>query len=181
LLSCLQALRFLRFREDRFQQQYRQFYNKASLLDMYLWSVSRTERINSTSLFSFKHVNVGLDYWINTQRSRLSHNQTSVDLVSVQSPHQNTNVVSSLSVIQGFVESLNTDDWCSEFFIIPEELDLVVDVNFSLLDGTACNSSSTSDSVCTLDSHEEGFIDSSAWNLNLLVHSVKQSLDTFGS
>lgn len=131
---------------------------------MYLWSVSRTERVLSTSFFFTQTINVGFNDWWSGQWSWLSHNETSVHLLSGQTSDQNTNVITGFSVIQSFVESFNTDNLGFKFTSVTIEFDLITNFNFSLFDGTWSDGTSTSNVISAFNWHHEWFINWSWWD-----------------
>ena len=113
------------------------------------------------------------------ERSRFTNDKTSVDLISVETPNQNTNIISSLSIVQSFVEGFNPCNLTFHFFVIAVELNIISDLNFALFNSTACDSSSSTHIVGAFHRHKEGFVDGSAGYFNFSIHGVEEGLDTF--
>lgn len=144
-----------------------------------MWSISSSKGIHSTSLLSLQHINIGLENLVCSQRIRLGHDKTSLELLPGKTSHQDTYIITCLSVIKSFIESLDTNTLRLESFVISIELNLIVDVDFTLLDSSASHSTSTSYSVCGLDSHEERLVNSSVSYFYLFVHGIQKCLNTF--
>lgn len=144
---------------------------------MYLWSVTWTEWVLSSTFFFTQDVNVSFENAWSGHWSGFSHNQTSVHLLSGQTSYQNTNVVTSLSVIESFIEGFNTHDLRFHFASVSVKLYFITNFDFSLLDSTWSYSTSTSDVVSTFDCHHEWLIDGSGCNWDQLIHCVQESLD----
>lgn len=141
-------------------------------------SVTRTERVLSSSFFFVQDVNVSFeDAWCG-QWSRFGHNQTSVHLFSGQTSDQNTNIVTGLSVIEGLVEGFNTDDLGFEFASVSVEFDLFADFDLSLFDCAWSYNTSTGNVVSTFNWHHERFVDGSLRNWDQSVHGVEELLDS---
>lgn len=111
--------------------------------------------------------------------SRFANNKTSVDLISVETPNQNTYIISGLSIIQSFVEGFNPCNLTFHFFVVAVELNIISDLDFSLLNSTAGNSSSSTHVVGAFHGHEEGFVDGPARYFDFGVHGMEEGLYTF--
>lgn len=143
-----------------------------------MWPVPRAEGVDSSSLLSLQTVDVGLNDGVDLQRSGLSDHKPSVDLVLAQSPHKHPYVITGLSVVQCFVEGFDSDSLRLELFIIAVELYVIANLDPSLLHCTTGHCSSTRYVVGTLHCHQEGLVDGPPSNLDLLVHSIQQFLDS---
>lgn len=141
---------------------------------MYLWSISWTERVLSSSFLFGQAIDVGLEYWWSRKRSWLCHNQSSVHLFSGQPSYQNTDIITGLSVVECFIKCLYTDDLRFELASVSVEFDLIADFDLTLFDSTGSDGTSTSDVVSTFNRHEEGFVDSSLRDGDFLIHGVEK-------
>ena len=144
-------------------------------------SITRTEGVDSAPFFSLQHVDVGLNDRADLERARLTDNQTSVDLVSIEASHQNTYIVTGFSIVESLVKGFDTDTLRFEIFIITVELKIVSDFDGSLFDSSAGNCSSAGYAVGAFHCHVEGFVNWSPRNFDLGVHSVEESLNTLFS
>lgn len=143
-----------------------------------MWSVTWTERVLSSSFFFGQAIDVGFKDCGSLQWSWLGHNQTSVHLLSGQTSYQNTNVVTGLSVIQGFVECLNSDNLGFDLASVTIKFDLIANFDFSLFDGTWGNGASSGDVVSAFNWHHEWLVDGSLWNWDHCVHGIQQFFDS---
>ena len=103
----------------------------------------------------------------------LGNDETSLDLLASDTSYQDTYVIAGFSVVELLIECFDACALRLEGLVVPVELNLVVNVDFSLLDGSARNSTSALDVVGTFNCHEERLIDGSPTDLDLLVHCVQ--------
>lgn len=95
-------------------------------------------------------------------------------LLSGQASYQNTNIITSLSVVKSLIKCLNTNNLWFKFTSITIKFNLFTNFNFSLLNGTRCNCTTTSNIICTFNRHHEWFINWSWRNRNSFIHSIKK-------
>jgi len=109
-----------------------------------LRSVTIRERfLSSTFLFS-EDIQVSFDFLEGLLRTRLGKNLTSSDIFSGDTSEEETNIVTSLSIVELFSECFDTSDCdLNDFIGIADNIDIFTDLDFTGID-SACNDGTSS-------------------------------------
>ena len=109
--------------------------------------------------------------------TRVHDNHTTLHLVLVDTTEEQTDVVTSLTLIQGLTEHLDTSDDRLLVLTKTEQLNLITNLALTSLDTTSSNSTTTSDREDILNRHQERLINLTNRLLDPVVNSVHQLHD----
>jgi hypothetical protein len=140
-----------------------------------LRSVTIRERfLSSTFLFS-EDIQVSFDFLEGLLRTRLGKNLTSSDIFSGDTSEEETNIVTSLSVIELLSECFDTSDCdLGDFIGIADNIDIFTDLDLTGID-SACNDGTSSwNLISTFNWHHEGLFSDSFRERNLCIHDSEE-------
>jgi len=107
----------------------------------------------------------------------MHNNHTTLHLVLIDTTEEQTDVITSLTLIQGLTEHLDTSDDRLLVLTKTEQLNLITDLALTSLNTTRSNSTTTSDREDILNRHQERLINLTDRLLNPSVNSVHQLHD----
>ena len=147
-----------------------------------LGSVSREEWLGSATLVGLQDVDLSGEAPSDLEGLGLGEAHSSLDLILGQTSEEDSNVVSSLGLVHLLVEGLDTSDSGGGVLSInSDQVDVLVHLEDTLLDGSSTDGSSSGDIDRVVDGHEEVFLGLSDWDLESLVHCVDKLLDGINS
>merc|ERR1711990_909262 len=109
-----------------------------------LWSVTSEEWLTSATFIAFQDIDLTFNSSSNFHAFRLCEAHSSLKLILVDTSKQDTDVITSFSLVHLLVEGLNTDNsgW-SRLSSDTNQMDVLVELGCSLFDGSSTYSTST--------------------------------------
>ena len=129
-----------------------------------------------TSTFIFcQHINLCCKFLVACNCTRLSENLSSLNLCSLNTTKQCTNVITSTSLIKKLFEHLNACTNCLLcLFTDTNNLNFLIKVKCTTLNTTCRNSTTSCDCENILDWHKEWLICITYRLRNMLINSIHQ-------
>src|SRR5699024_2999328 len=128
--------------------------------------------------FFLQNVYLSFCFVVRSNGTGFSQNLTSLDLVSLNTTQQSTDVITSLSLIQQFVEHLNTRN--NVFLLLggqTNQLNLFRYMQNTTLYTAGSNRTTTSNREYVLNRHQEGFLGIALRSRNVLIYCFHQLQD----
>ncbi|MET3852867.1 hypothetical protein ABIE48_006800 [Paenibacillus sp. OAE614] len=139
-----------------------------------LRTVSSEERLMTATFFFSQNVYLSSELSMRFNGSRFAKYLTALDLVTVYTAKQGTDVVTSLSGIQQFTEHFNArNDGFLSFFSDTNDFNFVAHFNRSAFYTACSNRTTTSDGEYVLDWHKERFVSVALWKRDVLIDDVE--------
>ena len=126
-----------------------------------------------------QHVDVGLEVSVRRDRSGLADDLPPLDLLLLRAAQQHAGVVAGLALVERLVEHLYAGADRLLRRAQTDDLDVVADLDHSLLDTARHDGAAAADRHDILDRHEEGLLDVANRLGDELVHGVHQPHDPF--
>ena len=129
----------------------------------------------TAALFLGQNVNLTLELGVRGNRTRLSQNLTSFDLVTSNTTEQSTDVIAGFCIVQKLSEHLDTGyNNFSGFVGQTNDFNFVRHVQLTSLNSTGSNRTTAGDREDILDRHQEGQVALSLRSRDVAVNSVHQ-------
>src|SRR5690554_3410600 len=152
-----------------------------SCSEIKLWSVSVEERLVSSSFFFTQYVHLTFEMFVWFYRTRLTNNLSTLDIFFVNTPEQQTGVITSFSPIQNFTEHLYSGNGRSfrllTFTHHSDNFYRITYVDHTSLDSTCSNSSPTCNREYVLNRHQEWLVNQTLRLRNISINGIHQFLD----
>ena len=143
--------------------------------DEELRTVMVVERGMTATFFFLQNIDLSNEVGVRSDGLGSSHNFTSLNLFLVNATEEETYVIASLTLREELAEHLDTGNNGSTRFVTEtNEFDGVIDVDGTSLDTTGNNGTTASDGEDVLDRHEEGLVNETYREGNVLVNSVHE-------
>lgn len=147
-----------------------------------LWSITVWEWFFTTSFLFGEDIEVTLHISENLLGSWLRDDLSSLDVISADTSQEETNVISSLTVVEGLFEGFDTGDSGLDGLLShSENFDFLTDLQLSSVDGSGDDGSSSWNLERSFDGEEEWLIEISGWWLDVVVHDSEKFFDFLDS
>ena len=113
--------------------------------DVELGTIVVVERSVTTTLFLLQDVDRSLEVIVGLDNTRVADYHTTLDGLIVNTAEQQTNVVTSFTLIEDLAEHLNAGNYRLHLGTQTHDLNLVADLNDTSLDTTGSNGATASD------------------------------------
>src|SRR3954447_10485302 len=118
--------------------------------------VAVEERRVTATLLLLQAVDLSGELRVRRDRARLAENLPALDLLTLGTAEEATDVVAGLALVEDLAEHLDAgDDRLGRRLVDADDLDLVARVNDALLDAAGCDGAATGDREDVLDRHQE--------------------------
>ena len=136
------------------------------------------ERGMTAAFFFLQDVNLATEFGVRMDGAGFAQNLAALDLSSLDTTQQGSDVIASLSEVKQFSEHLNTGNNGLEFlFLQTNNLNLFGEFQNASLNSTGSNSTTTGDGEDVLDWHQEWQVFVSLWGWDVLVNCIHQLID----
>lgn len=150
--------------------------------DEALRSVAREERLGTATFIGLEDVNLSVESSADLERVRLGEAHSSLDLLLDDTTEQDSDVISSLSSVHLFVEGLDSSDGGSSVLSVnTDQVDIVVDLDLTLLNGSSHDCASSSNVMSRINGHKEILSGLTDGLLDGRVHSASELLHGLGT
>src|SRR4029453_7745828 len=125
-----------------------------------LWPVTAEKRRVATTFLFAQHVHLGFKLRVRRDRTRLCQHLTALNIFTLHTAEQATDVVTGLSLIERLVEHFDARAgrrlWCC---FEADDIDRVADFHDAALNTTSRNRATTFDREHVFDRHQEWLVD----------------------
>src|SRR5438105_805773 len=122
--------------------------------------VAVEERRVAAALVLREHVDLGLEMRVRGDRARLRQHLAALDVLALDATQERAGVVARLRVVERLVEHLDAgDDRLLDLLVDADDLDLVADLDLSLLDPARDDGAAAGDREDVLDRHQERLVE----------------------
>ena len=136
------------------------------------------ERGMTAALVLGQDVNLAAELGVRMNGAGLAENLTTLDLVSLNTTEQNTNVVASLSKVQRLAEHLKAgDNGLLALLGEADDLDFLANLRHAALHTTGSNGAAAGNREDVLNRHQEGQIGLTIRSRDIAVNSVHELMD----
>jgi len=143
-----------------------------------LWSVVTEKGSVSSSLLLTQHIDLALEFFCRSDTLGRGQYLSPGNLITLSSPEESPNVVSSLSKVKKFLEHLNSSDSGGGIVVETHDINSITGVNLTLLNSPRHDSSAPRDGEDVFDRHQKGLLQVADWLDNVLVHSSHKLKDS---
>ena len=142
-----------------------------------LWTIVVEEWSVAATLVLGKDVNLSLELGVRSDGTWSSQHLTTLDLVTVDTAEEQTDVVASLSGIHDLVEGLDGGNGGGLGILQTNNLNWGVGEDLTTGDTTGDHGTTTGDGEDILDWHEEWLVEVVNWGWDVLIDCVHELLD----
>ena len=139
-----------------------------------LRTVLVTEWSVTTTFFLLEDVDRSLESSVGLDNTRVGDNHTTLDFLLIDTTEEETNVVTSFTLIEELAEHFHTSYNRLLVFTETEDLNFITNLNDTSFYTTSSNSTTTSDREHVFNRHQEGLIAIARRLLNPFVNSVHE-------
>mmetsp|Transcript_4709 Transcript_4709/g.15187 ORF Transcript_4709/g.15187 Transcript_4709/m.15187 type:complete len:458 (-) Transcript_4709:602-1975(-) len=143
-----------------------------------LRTVALEERSMTTTFFFGQYVHFALELGVRSDGARNRQNLTTLNVVTLGTTQQNTNVLTSTAFVQQLAEHLNAGASRLDGIFDTNNLDLFTHLDNATLNTTGHNGTTTRDGEYVLDRHQERLIDRTLRLGDVVIQSFYQLLDS---
>ncbi len=131
------------------------------------------ERSVTTTLFFLQDINLTTEFGVRSDALGFGYNHTTLNLFLVDTTHQQTYVITSLTLIEEFAEHLNTGTYRSANLLVQtDNLYGVTNVDNTSLNTAGNYGTTTGNREYVLNRHQEGLVALTRRQRNVLVYCV---------
>src|SRR5690606_4944298 len=142
-----------------------------------LRTVAFEERSVTSAFFLAQNVDFAFELGVRLDGARLGQNLTTLDVITLGTAQQNTNVLTGTTFVKQFAEHLDTSTGGLGGLADTNDLDLFLDANDTALNTTGHNSTAAGDGEHVFDRHQERTIDGAHRLRNVAIQSLDQGLN----
>ncbi len=128
----------------------------------------------TTTFFFFQNIDRSFEFRVRFNLTRFTKNHTAFDFILINTTKQQTNVITSFTLIQQFAEHFNTSYNRFLIFTQTEDFNFVTYMNDTSFDKTSSNSTTTSNREHVFNRHQERFINITRRQRNPSINSIHQ-------
>jgi hypothetical protein len=122
-------------------------------------------------------VDLGLERGMGLDRAGLGHDLAALDLLALDAPQQEPDVVPGAALVEDLLEHLDAGDDDLAGGLDADDLDVVADLDDAALDPARGDRAPALDAEDVLDGHQEGLVDGALRRRDIGVDRVHQLLD----
>merc|ERR1711957_33333 len=116
------------------------------------WGLYPEKKGLATTFVGLEDVNLSVESSTDLKGVRLGEAHSSLDLLLDDTTEQDSDVISSLSGVHLLVEGLDSSDsGCSVLSVNTDQMDILVDLDLTLLNGSSHDCASSGDVVSRID------------------------------
>src|SRR5690606_3987916 len=142
-----------------------------------LRTVAFEERSVTSAFFLAQDVDLAFELGVRLDGARLGQNLTTLDVITLGTAQQNTNVLTGTTFVKQLAEHLDTSTGGLGGLADTNDLDLFLDANDTALNTTGHNSTAAGDGEHVFDRHQERTIDGAHRLRNVAIQSLDQGLN----